>query len=99
MYLLLPEIIKGKEEQSLRLYYSLGKKMLSENMGFRTAVYHSGENTFYYSNVSCESELDESVYEIMRERASETEVYPVFMAQNPASYGVIRICPEGIQNT
>ena len=99
MYLLLPEIIKGKEEQTLRLYYSLGKKMLSENMGFRTAVYHSGENTFYYSNVSCESDLDESVYEIMRERASETEVYPVFMAQNPASYGIIRICPEGIQNT
>ncbi|MBP5727089.1 MAG: DUF58 domain-containing protein, partial [Clostridia bacterium] len=48
MYLLLPEIIKGKEEQSLRLYYSLGKKMLSGNMGFRTAVYHPDEKTFYY---------------------------------------------------
>ena len=99
MYLLLPEIIKGKEEPALRLYYSLGKKMLSENMGFRTAVYHPDEKTFYYCNVSCTSDLDESVYEIMRQGASETEVYPMFTAQNPGSYGIIRICPEGILNT
>ena len=99
MYLLLPEIIKGRESTVLRQYYSLGRKMLSQNMGFRTAVYHPGEKTFYYCNVSNASDLDESVYEIIRQRASETEVYPVFMAQNPASYGIIRICPEGIQNT
>lgn len=99
MYMLLPEIIKGKEERSLRLYYSLGKKMLAQNMGFRTAIYHPGEKTFFYCNVSSASDLDESIYEIMRESASETEVYPMFMAQNPGSYGIIRICPEGILNT
>ena len=99
MYLLLPEVIKGKEEQTLRLYYSLGKKMISQNMGFRTAVYHPAEKTFDHCNVTSMNDLDESIYEIMRESASEEEVYPMFMAQNPGSYGIIRICPEGIQNT
>ncbi len=99
MYLLLPEIIKGNETQVLRLYYSLGSKMISENKGFRTAVYHPLEKTFYYSNVSTLNDLDESVYEIMRENASDTGVFPMFMAQNPGSYGIIRICPEGILNT
>ena len=33
------------------------------------------------------------------ESASETEVYPLYTAQNPGSYGIIRICPEGILNT
>ena len=99
MYLLLPEVIKGKEEQTLRLYYSLGKKMISQNMGFRTAVYHPAEKTFDHCNVTSMNDLDESIYEIMRESASEEEVYPMFMAQNPGSYGIIRICPEGILNT
>ncbi|MCR5619578.1 MAG: DUF58 domain-containing protein [Lachnospiraceae bacterium] len=99
MYLLLPEIIKGNETKVLRLYYSLGSKMISENKGFRTAVYHPLEKTFYYSNVSTLNDLDESVYEIMRENASDTGVFPMFMAQNPGSYGIIRICPEGILNT
>ena len=99
MYLLLPEVTAGNEEKVLRSYYSLGGKMISENMGFRTAVYHPLEKTFYYFNVSSRTDLDESVYEIMRESASDTEVYPMFMAQNPGSYGIIRICPEGILNT
>ena len=99
MYLLLPEIMQGRESTVLRQYYSLGRKMLSQNMGFRTAVYHPGEKTFYYCNVSSQNDLDESVYEIMRESASETEVYPLYTAQNPGSYGIIRICPEGILNT
>ena len=99
MYLLLPEVMKGSEAAGLRLYYSLGRKMLEGNMGFRTAVYHPSEKTFDFCNVSSLSDLDESIYEIMRQGASEEAVYPVFMSQNPASYGVIRICPEGIVNT
>ena len=62
-------------------------------------VQSPGEKTFYYCNVSSQNDLDESVYEIMRESASETEVYPLYTAQNPGSYGIIRICPEGILNT
>ena len=96
MYLLLPEIIKDREEGALVYYYSLGKKMISSVMGFRTAIYDPGSKVFSYMNVSDAKTLDESIYEIMRMKASEEEVYPIYMNQNPASYGVIRICQDRI---
>ena len=99
MYLLLPEIMKGSEAEVLRKYYSLGKKMISSGMGFRTAVFHPGDKTFSYVNVSDETALEESVFEIMREKASETDVYSMYTDQNPGSYGVIRICAESIMST
>ncbi len=96
MYLLLPEINKGKEEGALVYYYSLGKKMLSSNMGFRTAIYDPDTRVFSYMNVSDSKSLDESVYEIMRKKASKEDVFTMYMTQNPASYGVIRICQDRI---
>ena len=96
MYLLLPEIIKDHEEGALIYYYSLGKKMISSGMGFRTAVYNPDTKIFSYLNVSDEKSLDESMYEIMRQKASKEEVYSIYMNQNPASYGVIRICQDRI---
>ena len=96
MYLLLPEINKGKEEGALVYYYSLGKKMLSSNMGFRTAIYDPDTRVFSYMNVSDSRSLDESVYEIMRKKASKEDVFTMYMTQNPASYGVIRICQDRI---
>ena len=96
MYLVIPEILKGKEEGALVYYYSLGKKMISGGMGFRTAIYDPDTKVFSYMNVSDEKTLDESVYEIMRKKASEEEVYSVYIAQNPAGYGAIRICHDKI---
>ncbi len=99
MYLLLPEVMKGTEADVLRRYYSLGKKMVSSGMGFRTALYHPGDKTFSYLNVSDDASLDESMYEIMREKASETDVYSAYMDQNPGSSGVVRICQGNIIST
>ncbi len=99
MYLLLPEIIKGSESIVLRKYYSLGKKMIASGMGFRTALFHPGDRTFSYVNVSDETGLEESLYEIMREKSSESDVYGIYMDQNPGSYGVIRICQDSIIST
>ena len=96
MYFLLPEISKDHEEGTLVYYYSLGKKMLSENMGFRTAIYDPDTKIFSYMNVSDERSLNESVYELMRKKASPEDVYSIYMNQNPASYGVIRICQDRI---
>ena len=96
MYLLLPEVTKGHEEGTLVYYYSLGKKMISSGMGFRTAVYDPDSKVFSYLNVSDEKSLDESLYEIMRKKSSSEDVYSVYMNQNPASYGVIRICQDKI---
>ena len=96
MYLLLPEVIKDSEEGTLIYYYSLGKKMLSQNMGFRTAIYDPDTKIFSYMNVSDDRSLDESLYEIMRKKASAEEVYSGYMNQNPASYGAIRICHDRI---
>lgn len=96
MYLLLPEVIKDSEEGTLIYYYSLGKKMLSQNMGFRTAIYDPDTKIFSYMNVSDDRSLDESLYEIMRKKASAEEVYSVYRNQNPASYGAIRICHDRI---
>ena len=96
MYLFLPEIMKGAEPDVLRRYYSLGKKMVSSGKGFRTALYHPGDRTFSYINVSDDTSLEESVFEIMREKASETDVYSAYMDQNPGSFGVVRICQENI---
>jgi uncharacterized protein (DUF58 family) len=98
-YLLLPEILKGKEEDVLRMYYSLGKKMIASNQGFRTAVYRPSGKTFSYLNVSDDDSLDESIIEIMREPASEEDVYSAFLAQNPGSTGVVRICQGSFINT
>ena len=47
-------------------------------------------------NVNDDRSLDESVYEIMRKQASVEDVFSVYMSQNPASYGVIRICQDKI---
>ncbi|MCR4792011.1 MAG: DUF58 domain-containing protein [Lachnospiraceae bacterium] len=99
MYLLLPEIRKGAEAGALRRYYSLGKKMTGAGMGFRTAVYNPQDRTFSYFNVSDETGLGESLYEIMRMEAAEADVYEMYRAQNPGSYGVIRICEESIIST
>ena len=98
-YLLLPEILKGEEEDVLRRFYSLGKKMIASGMGFRTALYHPLEKTFSYINVSDEAGLDECMIEIMREPASDEDVYSAYMGQNPGSTGVIRICQGNIINT
>ena len=96
MYLLLPEINKGKEEGALVYYYSLGKKMISSGMGFRVAVYDPDTKIFSYMNVSDDRSLDESMFEIMRKRSSDEDVFATYMNQNPASYGVIRICQDRI---
>lgn len=96
MYLLLPEVMENHEEDTLVYYYSLGKKMIADGMGFRTAIYDPESKVFSYMNVSDDRSLDESIYEIMRKKASGEDVYAVYTGQNPASYGVIRICQDKI---
>ncbi len=96
MYFILPEVNKGDEEGTLVNYYSLGKKMIAGGMGFRAAIYDPDTKVFSYMNVNDERSLDESIYEIMRKKASSEDVFSVYMSQNPASYGVIRICRDKI---
>lgn len=99
MYLILPEITAKDEPEVLRMYYSLGKKMLADNKGFRTALYHTADRTFSFLSVSDAEELDRSMYEIMREDSSDRDVYGEFMIQNPGSFGIIRVCKSGIINS
>ena len=65
-------------------------------MGFRVAIYDPDTKVFSYMNVSDSRSLDESLYEIMSKKASKEDVFAMYMNQNPASYGVIRICQDRI---
>jgi len=98
-YLLLPETVKGDEENVLRRYYSLGKKLIGTGQGFRTAIYEPADRTFSYENVSDEDSFIRSMYEIMTRGSADDDIYQTFCYQNPGSMGVIRICGQSIIST